>query len=64
MTAVEDNHAAEMRSALLHRRANRLQEKAMLLKAPARIKDIDAELVLIEADLERYAPPPEKEQPT
>jgi hypothetical protein len=64
MTTADDNHAAEMRSALLHRRANRTQEKEMLLKAPARIKEIDAELILINADLERYTPPPEKEQPT
>jgi hypothetical protein len=49
-----DNHSAEMRASLLHRRANRLQEKDMLLKAPARIKEIDAELELINADLTRY----------
>jgi hypothetical protein len=56
----EDRHSAEMRSALLHRRSNRRQEKAMLLKAQDRVAEIDAELALIEADLTRYG----HEEPT
>lgn len=54
MTTADDNHQTEMRAALLHRRANRRQEKEMLLKAPRRIKEIDEELALIDADLARY----------
>lgn len=54
MSTADDNHAAEMRSVLLHRRSNRRQEKEMLLGASKRIADIDAELALIEADLARY----------
>ncbi len=50
----EEQHAAEMRQTLLHRRGNRRQEKAALLKAPDRIAAIDTELALIDADLERY----------
>lgn len=49
-----DQHAAGMRSVLLHRRANRRQERAQLVKGPERIAEIDAELVLIETDLARY----------
>jgi len=50
----KNQHDAEMRSALLHRRSNRSQERAMLVKAPDRIKEIDAELALIAEDLTRY----------
>ncbi len=50
----EEAHNAEMRASLLHRRANRRQEKQTLLKAQERIEQIDAELVLIASDLKRY----------
>lgn len=50
----EDAHSAEMRGVLLHRRANRRQERQQLLKASDRIREIDAELALIESDLKRY----------
>ena len=55
-----DNHTAEMRRALSHRRGNLLQEKDSLSKAEARIQAIDAELSLIDADLAHYAPLVEK----